>query len=95
MLRCLVEFEWSLSKAASNLEKHEVSFEEATTVFGDPFSYTFADPDHSENELRFLLVGSSAAGKLLVVSYTERKSGIRLISARRLTKHERKLYEGG
>ena len=95
VLKCFVEFEWSASKAASNLKKHGISFEEATTVFGDPLSYTFADPDHSDDESRFLLVGYSMAGKLLTVSYTERRSGIRVISARKLTKRERKFYEGG
>lgn len=68
-----MEFEWDPAKAAANLEKHSVDFSEATTVFGDPLEITTADPDHSEAEFRFLSIGRSAPGRLLVVSYTERE----------------------
>jgi uncharacterized DUF497 family protein len=89
-----VEFEWDQSKAISNEEKHGVSFTEATTVFGDPLELTISDPDHSEGEYRFLSIGRSSTGSLLVVSYTEREENhIRIISARRATKHEQKYYE--
>ena len=90
-----MEFEWDPGKAASNLQKHGVSFEEASTVFSDFLSYTFTDPDHSSRELRFLTVGKTETGKLLVVSHTDRNAGIRIISARGLTNRERVLYEGG
>jgi uncharacterized DUF497 family protein len=68
----LVNFEWDPRKAASNLRKHRVSFEEAATAFGDPLSITIGDPDHSEDEQRFLLLGMSHAGRLLVVAHAER-----------------------
>lgn len=87
-----LEFEWDESKAAGNLKKHKVSFEEAKTVFSDPFSITIDDPEHSADELRFIDIGSSANGTILVVSYTERRK-IRLISARKASKAERKTYE--
>lgn len=80
-------FEWDANKAKSNLEKHQVSFDEATTVF--------YDPDHSEDEDRYLIVGRANTGNLLIVSYTEREDLIRIISARKLTKFERKMYEEG
>jgi len=87
-----LKFEWDESKAAGNLKKHKVSFEEAKTVFSDPFSITIDDPEHSADEMRFIDIGSSANGTILVVSYTER-SKIRLISARKAGKAERKTYE--
>jgi uncharacterized protein len=88
-----VEFEWDLHKAEANLEKHAISFEEATTVFGDPLSLTISDPDHSDDEKRFILLGQSYAGRLLVVVHTERGAGIRIIGARLATRRERVSYE--
>lgn len=90
-----MQFEWDDNKAASNLSKHEVSFEEAKTVFDDPLYVDFYDPDHSEDEERYLIVGESNRGRLLIVSYTERKNSIRLISAREVTRTEREAYEEG
>lgn len=87
-----MEFEWDERKAAGNLEKHKVSFDEARTVFSDPFSITIDDPEHSADEFRFIDIGSSSDGTILVVSYTER-TRIRLISARKASKAERKMYE--
>lgn len=91
----MLHFEWDSNKNESNLEKHGVSFEEAATIFGDPFSYTFDDPDHSDEETRFLTLGLASTGKLLIVSHTDRNEKIRIISARELTKNERKFYEEG
>ncbi len=86
-------FEWDANKANANLEKHQVSFHEAATVFADPLSRTFPDPDHSEGERRFLTVGTSGSGALLVIAHTETDETIRIISARRVTRLERKYYE--
>ena len=88
-----LRFEWDDSKAESNLRAHGVSFREATTVFGDSMSITISDPDHSAAEMRFIDIGVSHLERLLVVSYTERGNRIRLISARRATRHERRQYE--
>ena len=88
-----LEFEWDEAKAERNLKDHEVSFDEATTVFRDTLSITTADPDNSESENRFIDIGMSHLGRLLVVSYTDRKDRIRIISARLTTRHERKSYE--
>jgi uncharacterized DUF497 family protein len=88
-----LEFEWDSRKAKSNLKHHDVSFDDATSVFRDPLSITISDPDHSELENRFIDIGTSHRGELLVVSYTERKERIRIISARRATSAERKDYE--
>ena len=89
-----IEFEWDPAKANQNLKNHDgVSFDEATTVFRDPLSITIADPDHSVSEDRFIDVGMSHREQLLVVSYTERGNKIRIISARRATRAERKSYE--
>lgn len=88
-----MRFEWNENKALSNLSKHGVSFEEAKTVFDDPFYVDFYDPDHSEDEERYLIVGESSRGRLLIVSYTERGNSIRLISAREVTRTEREAYE--
>jgi len=88
-------FEWNNDKAASNLSKHKVSFEEAKTVFDDPLYVDFYDPDHSEYEERYLIVGESSRGRFLIVSYTERGDLIRLISAREVTRTEREAYEEG
>jgi len=90
----VIEFEWDKAKAGSNEKKHGVSFSEATTVFGDPLELTIEDPEHSSGEYRFLSIGRSSAGNLLVVSYTEREQNlIRIISARKATKKELKHYE--
>ena len=90
----MVEFEWDPGKASSNEKKHGVDFLEAVTIFGDPLELTIPDPDHSHEEFRFISIGQSAAGRLLVVSYTERgEARIRLISARRATKREQQRYE--
>ena len=90
-----MEFEWDPEKAASNVEKHGVEFIEATTVFADPLELTITDPDHSENEDRFISLGRSASGTVLVVSFTERENRIRVISARPATSRERREYESG
>lgn len=87
-----MRFEWDARKARRNLEKHGVTFEEAATAFADPQSLTEFDPDHSENEDRFLLLGASHAGRLLVVAHTDRSDIVRLISARIATRRERKTY---
>ncbi|MBS3963954.1 MAG: BrnT family toxin [Methylomonas sp.] len=84
---------WDENKAATNLVKHGVSFEEAKTVFDDPLYVDFHDPDHSYGERRFILLGQSTQGRLLFVSYLERRDSIRLISAREATPSERKAYE--
>lgn len=86
-------FEWDEDKAAANLTKHKISFAEAKTAFADPFALTIADPDHSVAEHRFIAIGASANGKILVVSYTGRGRNIRLISCRKATKAERSIYE--
>jgi uncharacterized DUF497 family protein len=89
------EFDWDPTKAASNLKDHKVSFEEASTVFGDPLAMLMADPDHSEEEEQYLVLGMSLQGRLLVVSFAERPPRTRLISAREATRHERRQYEEG
>ena len=86
-------FEWDPDKAEANLSKHGVSFAEAVTAFGDPLSMNMPDPDHSENEQRFIVLGMSDRYRLLVVSYTERPPRTRIISARLATRHERRQYE--
>ena len=88
-----MKFEWDESKAARNLRKHDISFDEATTVFGDPLAITYPDPEHSTEEARFLTFGHSASGRLIVVSHTDRGDKIRPISAREMTRKERKDYE--
>ena len=90
-----MQFEWDPKKAASNLRKHEVSFDEAATAFEDDLSLTGHDPDHSVGETRLIMFGISSAGRLLVVSHTVRGNRIRIISARPATRPERKLYEEG
>ncbi len=89
----MLTFEWDANKAASNLAKHGVSFEEAATVFGDPRSITIPDPEHSRTEARFIILGRSHRERLLVVIHTERGDNIRVISARRAGRGERKDYE--
>jgi uncharacterized DUF497 family protein len=86
-------FEWDPAKAAANLLQHGVSFEEAATVFLDPLAKIHDDPDHSSTERRDIIVGHSAQGQLLVVSFADRGSKVRLISARPTTRHERHDYE--
>jgi uncharacterized DUF497 family protein len=88
-----MRFEADPAKAAQNLKKHKVSFEEAASVFGDSMAYTFPDPDHSVGEERSLTFGMSRMGRILAIIYTERRGTIRLISARLATKHERSIYE--
>ena len=90
-----MQFEWDENKGRQNLSKHGVSFEEATTIFDDPLYVDFYDPDHSENEERYLIVGQSNRGRILILSYTERGNKIRLISVREVTPQERKTYEQG
>lgn len=90
-----MEFEIDPTKAARNLKKHKVSFEEAASVFGDPIAYTFADPDHSTAEERWLLFGQSRRARVLAIVYTHRRGKYRIISARLATRHERKIYEEG
>ena len=88
-----MKFEWDPVKAQENLLSHGVSFEEATTVFGDALAGTIPDPDHSEGEARFVTIGWTANGRLIVVSHSEEGDTIRVISAREATSHERKQYE--
>ncbi len=88
-----MEFEWDAAKAESNKTKHGISFLEASTVFGDTLSLTFPDPDHSEDEDRFITIGLSHRQRLLIVSHTDREERIRLISARETTRNEKKYYE--
>lgn len=90
-----MEFEWNPEKAALNLQKHGVLFTEATTVFNDPLSTTFPDPDHSVGESRYVIIGLSRFGQLLVVSHTDRGEKIRIISARKATRQEQRFYEEG
>ena len=88
-----MKFEWDLTKAQENLLSHGISFDEATTVFGDPLAGTISDPDHSEGEARLVTIGWTANRRLIVVSHTEEGDTIRVISAREATAHERKQYE--
>ncbi|HVN37127.1 MAG TPA: BrnT family toxin [Myxococcota bacterium] len=88
-----MHFEWDPDKARANVAKHGVSFEEAIACFRDPLSLTILDPDHSERENRFVLIGQSSTRRLLVVVHTDRGEAIRLISARRATRRERRAYE--
>jgi uncharacterized DUF497 family protein len=89
-----MEFEWDREKARHNFRKHRVSFDEAVTVFYDPLSATFDDFDHSVGERRYISIGYSARGRLLVVAHTERGTAVRIINARPATAHERKRHEG-
>ena len=88
-----LEFEWDPGKAEANRKKHGVSFQEASTVFGDPLGRLAYDPAHSRDEERFVLFGRSDAGRLLAVMHTDRGTAIRLISSREMTANERKQYE--
>ncbi len=87
------EFEWDVEKARLNERRHGVSFEEAETVFDDPYARVAFDPDHSVTEHRLMLIGHSYRQRLLFVSFTEREGYLRLISARKATRRERKGYE--
>lgn len=88
-----ISFEWDDKKAKSNLQKHGVSFEEASTVFGDEFSLTIDDPLHSQDENRLILIGKSMINNTLVVVHLEKTESIRIISARKATKKEKSFYE--
>ncbi len=88
-----MRFEWDDEKAARNLAKHGISFPEAATVFGDSLSDTFDDPDHSVEERRFLIIGTSQQGRMLIVSHTDDGEVIRIIGAREPTRGERESYE--
>ena len=88
-------FEWDEEKARKNLRKHTVSFEEAKTVYNDPFLWTFPDPEHSNFEQRYVNVGCSSKGRVLVIIHTEREGNIRIISCRKATARERRAYEEG
>ena len=90
-----MKFEWDAPKAASNLAKHGVAFDEVATVFLDQLAVSGPDPDHSLGESRYITFGLSSLGRLLAVSHTYRPGGIRLISARRVTRAERRIYEEG
>ncbi len=89
----MIQFEWDPAKAKINLRKHGIAFREAVTVLRDPLGITIFDPDHSDEEDRFITFGFSAAGRLLMVAHTERGERIRIISARRLIRAEREAYE--
>lgn len=88
-----MNFEWDEAKARINQSKHGVSFSEAIEVFADDYSSYVPDPDHSDEEDRYLLFGVSSKGSYIVVSFTERPDAVRIISARRMTRQERKAYE--
>jgi hypothetical protein len=91
----VLKFEWDKAKAEANLRKHGISFEEAASVFGDPMALTFEDPDHSIGEQRWITFGISQVGRLLVVAHTGRRRANRIISARKVTRRERGIYEQG
>jgi len=88
-----LQFEWDEKKAQSNLRKHGISFEEATTAFGDTLSITIDDPLHSQDEDRLILIGLSEALKTLVVVHVEKRDTVRIISARKASKNEKQFYE--
>jgi uncharacterized DUF497 family protein len=89
-----MRFEWDAPKAAQNVRRHGIQFEEALTVFSDPLSMTFRDPDHSIGEPRFVTIGYSVQGALLLVCHTDRGPVVRIISARIATRREKKRHEG-
>ena len=93
----MIKFEWDEAKAAANLKKHQVSFEEAKSIFYDEFGVQFFDDEHSNEEERYLMLGMSSGAKLLIVCHCEREHGalIRIISARKATKRESAFYRGG
>ena len=88
-----LEFDWDSDKAYRNFRKHDITFNEGATVFGDSLAATFPDPDHSVGEQRFITIGLSNQNKVLVVSHTDRLGRIRIISVRRATRQERRFYE--
>lgn len=90
-----MEFEWDNQKAEANVRKHDVTFQEAASIFGDPLAVTFADPDHSTNEERYIPFGLSLKQRLIVVSHMERRGRTRIISVRPMDSRERKIYEDG
>jgi uncharacterized protein len=90
-----MKFEWNPDKANLNLQKHSVSFNEASTVFNDPLSVTFPDTDHSFGEERYVIIGLSSANRILIVPHTDRADRVRIISAREATRNERRFYEDG
>jgi len=90
-----MQFEWDSEKAATNLSKHGISFDEAETVFDDSLYVDFYDPDHSDGEHRYIIIDQSRQGRLLMVSYRERNDAIRIISSREVTPAEREAYEEG
>jgi uncharacterized DUF497 family protein len=89
----MMEFEWDTPKAEANVRKHGISFDEAASVFLDQLAVSGKDPDHSGGESRYITFGMSSLGRLLTISHTYRPGGIRIISARRVTRIERKVYE--
>ena len=89
----ILEFEWDACKAVENLKNHRVSFEEAKSVFNDPLLLTFPDPEHSEHEYRSINIGISSHARVLLVVFTDRRGKVRVISSRKATAKERKLYE--
>ena len=90
-----MRFEWDETKARNNLRKHRVSFSEAATVFDDPLYVDFYDPDHSLEEHRYIIIGESERGRVLIVAYTSRNDRIRIINARKVADTERQAYEEG
>ena len=90
-----LSFEWDEVKAKENLRKHEVSFEEGKTIFNDPFLFTFPDYEHSVDEERYVNIGLSVTGRILILTHTERQDKIRIISCRKATARERRFYEEG
>jgi len=90
-----LRFEWDSKKALSNRRRHGITFEEASTIFGDPLSITVHDPAHSIGEDRFITIGTSVNNKLIVVVHTDRNDIIRIIGARKATRNERRQYEQG
>ena len=90
----ILEFEWNAHKAAENLKNHRVSFEEAKSIFNDPLLLTFPDPEHSDEEHCSINIGISSHSRLLLVVFTERRGKVRIISSRKSTAKEKKLYEG-
>jgi uncharacterized protein len=90
-----MEFEWDAAKAKINLQKRRLSFHEAGTVFGDPLATTFPDPDHSVGERRYITIGATETGDLIVVAHVNRGRKVRIINARPATRRERRFYEQG
>jgi uncharacterized DUF497 family protein len=93
MLKDSLKFEWDPKKATANLRKHAVSFEEAASVFNDLLATVYEDPDHSVREKRYLTIGTSSGGRLLHIAFADRGERIRIVTARKVTRTERKLYE--